>query len=758
MPKHWVSIQRSVLCPGILYLLFVTLSASAGISTLSAGAADTCRINLNHSWKFRAADEMAFLQPAYEVSAWTPVNTGCSWEKQGHNSYGFSWYRLTVHITSALKESAIKEGLLYLHLGKIGDADMTYLNGKLLGRTGRFPPDYQSAAQSERVYAVRASAILWDQDNIIAIRVYADKAINSGLYEGACFLTLFNYMDHTSFVLKNTVLDGDFMSVVSYLNKSGRPVKGFFIYSVYNAGRQLVSQDTGHLTLLPGERHSLTYKTRVDSPDIFYTTWSFIDELRNIQLTADGYVSTLGVVRLDVQPPVVLRVQFQQKNGFDNALFTDQQLTGAEGGQLIKLLNSQLLSPENEKCVAAYFDQGGSSRNDLLKAASLLATGTDIWRYLHDERLKSLLDRIVFTIIQTQDERGRLYFSGRRIDPDDWEAGTSQVYAATLSAVISYYQATGYRPALRAACRFADLYITLVDSLINRPGSSGPVRLNKSFRGFLSPLVQLYQLTGRDQYFSYSKLLAAVYPNGESGTIRYQPELDEASEAGKTEVYRQLNDLGGLVKISRLTNEAGFGELAASLWDGLTRREDFVRALKQSAGPENQQLAWIRLSQQLFQLTGDLKYFNEIEGQLYAATPGSAETIALIPEFIVGTIDQKPIFMRYAAGKYQEHINTSNGSALDIQLICQSDFPQSGHVDIVLNPAHTASFSLVLRVPGWCRHYQARTVTKIYTQSAGQLLYIQRLWNAGDVVNIKFDLPASLVRSDHSPSFSSAGK
>jgi hypothetical protein len=63
------------------------------------------------------------------------------------------------------------------NLPKADDTDECYLNGKLIGKTGRMPGDkggYRSAWSTVRNYPVNVKdgIIRWDADNVIAIRVY----------------------------------------------------------------------------------------------------------------------------------------------------------------------------------------------------------------------------------------------------------------------------------------------------------------------------------------------------------------------------------------------------------------------------------------------------------------------------------------------------------------------------------------------------------------------------------------------------------
>ena len=72
------------------------------------------------------------------------------------------------------KERALIRALLEhsVELGKIDDADVTYFNGEVIGKTGALPPEYETGYGDSRAYNIPAKKIRWDQENTIAVRVY----------------------------------------------------------------------------------------------------------------------------------------------------------------------------------------------------------------------------------------------------------------------------------------------------------------------------------------------------------------------------------------------------------------------------------------------------------------------------------------------------------------------------------------------------------------------------------------------------------
>ena len=72
---------------------------------------------------------------------------------------------------------------IYLVLGRIDDADVVYLNGKVLGKSGKFPPNFETGLQQRRKYTIPAGYLKENAENIIAVKVY-DTYLEGGIVDG----------------------------------------------------------------------------------------------------------------------------------------------------------------------------------------------------------------------------------------------------------------------------------------------------------------------------------------------------------------------------------------------------------------------------------------------------------------------------------------------------------------------------------------------------------------------------------------------
>lgn len=160
------------------------MMASVLLLSIARTGNEKREINLKGKWKFETGDSMIYADPGFNDSNWQIVRVPDTWENEGVPNYdGFAWYRITFYVPDRIEGKP-----LYLSLGKIDDVDQTYLNGKLLGSSGAFPPDYVTAYNQNRFYYIPHDNLIYNDDNVLAIRVYDERGAggivsgNVGIY------------------------------------------------------------------------------------------------------------------------------------------------------------------------------------------------------------------------------------------------------------------------------------------------------------------------------------------------------------------------------------------------------------------------------------------------------------------------------------------------------------------------------------------------------------------------------------------------
>ena len=138
-------------------------------------------VSLRGEWSFMPGDREEWAEPGYDDHAWHPVFVPAYWETQGFRGLdGFGWYRTRFKISPALAGKT-----LVLLLGKIDDADQTFLNGHLIGKTGAMPPGQFHMGSDDyerlRAYTIPSSWLSESGDNLLAVRVF-DGFLHGGIY------------------------------------------------------------------------------------------------------------------------------------------------------------------------------------------------------------------------------------------------------------------------------------------------------------------------------------------------------------------------------------------------------------------------------------------------------------------------------------------------------------------------------------------------------------------------------------------------
>jgi len=136
-------------------------------------------LNLRGDWKFSIGDDKLWANPTYDDSKWEKIWVPSSWEDEGFFGYdGFAWYRKTFDGAEIDENQEV-----YLDLGYIDDVDEVYINGRLVGFSGSFPPNFYTAYQSRRLYPIPSAYLNYKGENLIAIRIF-DVTHHGGILSG----------------------------------------------------------------------------------------------------------------------------------------------------------------------------------------------------------------------------------------------------------------------------------------------------------------------------------------------------------------------------------------------------------------------------------------------------------------------------------------------------------------------------------------------------------------------------------------------
>ena len=133
----------------------------------TAPGQDTTSIDLRGRTAFRTGDDDVWRSRFIdEEEGWNFIRVPGAWERSGFPlTDGFAWYRFRFRIPESMRGDS-----LLLVMSGVDDADETFLNGVMVGKTGAFPPDARSELHSLRVYPL--PRFIREEYNLLAVRVF----------------------------------------------------------------------------------------------------------------------------------------------------------------------------------------------------------------------------------------------------------------------------------------------------------------------------------------------------------------------------------------------------------------------------------------------------------------------------------------------------------------------------------------------------------------------------------------------------------
>jgi hypothetical protein len=171
----------SVILHHTLQSRYLRSSLLLSLVLVSFAAAEDWRsvLDLRGNWKFELGDDNKRSAVDFDDSKWDEIYVPSQWEDEGYPGYdGYAWYRKHFRLPAGAEKKALS-----LRLGCIDDVSEVYLNGVLIGITGCFPPDYQTAYNIEVILAIPPKVLNISGDNVIAVRVY-DSQMGGGIVQG----------------------------------------------------------------------------------------------------------------------------------------------------------------------------------------------------------------------------------------------------------------------------------------------------------------------------------------------------------------------------------------------------------------------------------------------------------------------------------------------------------------------------------------------------------------------------------------------
>jgi len=464
-------------------------------------------------------------------------------------------------------------------------------------------------------------------------------------------------------------------------------------------------------------------------------------------------------------------------------------------------IDKRLITLNLEPILSGYEHRPGVQTYIGEHVGKFLHASTYAWRFTGEDALKQRMDYAVSRLLPTQLPDGYL---GTYLDKDRWTEWDVWSHKYNLIGLETYYEATGHRPALEACKRMADLLCNTFGKDKRDIIATGQ-HVGMASTSVLEPMARLYRLTGNKRYLDFCHYIIEAWdePNGPK-VLTGLLETGNVYKTANAKAYEMLSNLVGLMEMYRIEGDPRYLKACQNAWNDITTRreypigtasvdelfsDDFVLpSAEEDGGPDIESgegcvtTTWLQLNMHLLQVTGNPKYAAKLERIVYNALIGAQSPhtgqvcyftpengikrfgernpglnydisccasslprgIALIPEFVSGALEGNPAIFQYVAGTHLIHAQIDN-KPMPIQLLINTDYPNSGTINIKVDPPQAMRFPLLLRVPTWADAFVAKVGGKSYKGQAGKMLTIARNWKPGDMVNVTMDMTLRVI-------------
>ncbi len=387
--------------------------------------------------------------------------------------------------------------------------------------------------------------------------------------------------------------------------------------------------------------------------------------------------------------------------------------------------------------------------------------------------LEKLLDSLIGIVEIGQEPDGYLT-TWRTINPAEppaewvavkegkrWEslAASHELYNAghMYEAAVVHFKATGKRNFLDIALKNADLMVATFGD------EEGKIATVPGHQIIETGLIKLYEVTGKDAYLDLAKYFLDNRGNPNNHELFGEYSQDHVPVVKQEEVVghavRAVYMYAAMTDIAALKNDTAYHKAVNNLWDNMVDKKMYITGgigatHENEAFGENYELpnltsynetcaaiGDVYWNQRLFNMTGDVKYFDVIERTLYNGLisglslsgteffyPNPLESDGKY-EFNQGAVTRKSWFdcsccptnvvrfipalpgLIYAKNDHDVYVNlyASNEAVIDlpnnkVNITQKTSYPWNGNVSVNVSANQGPDYNLKLRVPGWAHN------------------------------------------------------
>ena len=439
---------------------------------------------------------------------------------------------------------------------------------------------------------------------------------------------------------------------------------------------------------------------------------------------------------------------------------------GGEIGRRIDItIHNNLLVLNVEKDFLQPFRDRRSRNGGYIGLGKLMDATIRLAAYSQDPKVLALRKQLISEIIKTQQDDGYIgTFPPNLRVRTLWDLH-EMVYI--LHALVTDYRTFDDKASLEAARKLGD-YI-----MKHRPATAPPRDVGKldTERAFIA----LADATGDNRYRDYAvngmNLLKWNAPvGGHAYTFMnvclaqldlYPPAHDAALLAQSRHVFDYLTAKDGLMVSGTCsmneafhTNQDGRGNLGEScataylirlagrmleiegrpLYGDIMERA-ILNALFAAQSPDGRRLRYFTCQE------GKRVYYNL---DTYCCPGNFRRIVAELPGMVYYRGEKGVAVNLYTSSS----ANIALGDKLSLRIRQETDYPNSGHVVIHVDPSAAAKFPLQLRIPQWCEKPEIKVNDQPLTDAikSDSFFVVDREWKTGDRVTLELPMPWRLVR------------
>lgn len=425
------------------------------------------------------------------------------------------------------------------------------------------------------------------------------------------------------------------------------------------------------------------------------------------------------------------------------------------------------------------------------------------YRYNQDPELYQIIKDAAESLMKTQTMDGYIGNYAPDAQLQQWDIWGRKY---TTLGLIAWYDLSGDKKALNAACRVVDHLMTQVGpGKVNIVSTGNYIGMPSS--SILEPVMYLYNRTKETHYLDYAKYIVEQWETPEGPQLISKAIVDIPvasrfphpkawfSRENGQKAYEMMSCYEGLLELYKVTGNPLYLSVVEKTVGHIVREEINIAGSGSAfecwySGKVRQTIptyhtmetcvtfTWMQLCNRLLQMTGNSLYADYMESAIYNALMASLKAdasqiakysplegcrhegeeqcgmhinccnangpraFAMIPQFAYQVKDDCIRVNFY--GESEAEIMLPGKKNVKLRQV--TDYPVADEIILQVELAKESSFTIALRIPAWSRlatvQVNGESVEDVLQ---GAYLPITRKWKAGDKITVRLDLRARLV-------------